>query len=286
MVDNNMTNNIPFISIIIATYNAEKYLERCFKSILSQTYKKFEILIQDGGSTDNTQNIINSYQNNIAYFASSNDNGIYDAWNRALPHCRGEWLCFMGADDYFIVPNIMTKYAEFLKSIIGKHAVAYGINHIVNGEGEVLYTMGKPWSEIETLFKNVMCLPHPGLMHHRSLFEKIGLFDESFKIAGDYDLLLRAIKIQAPVFWPNVVCTTPIGGISTLPTNNIRCLIEIQKAKTKNGINQANLYTIKQWAGAIIRLILWHFIGEKRSRQFLDHVRKTRGLTPFWTRTV
>jgi len=131
-----------------------------------------------------------------------------------------------------------------------------------------------------------MCLPHPGLMHHRSLIKKVGFFDESFRIAGDYEYMLRVIVIQAAVFWLKLVCATPIGGINTLPTYNIKCLIKIHKAKKQDGINQTNLYTLKQCAGAIIRLIFWHIIGEKRFRQVLDHVRKLRGLAPFWSRTV
>lgn len=279
-------NDAPLLSIIIATYNAGHTLERCLQSILSQDYKDIEILIQDGGSKDNTQTIVDTYRDNIAFFATSVDNGIYDAWNRAIPYCRGEWISFIGADDYFIDRQVLLHYSLYLKQIHSKHKIVYGINHIVNYKGDRLYTVGQSWSEVEKQFQHTMCLPHPGLMHHRSLFDQIGLFNDSYKIAGDYELLLRAIKVQTPEFWPNVVCATPIGGISTLPVNNIRCLIEIHRAKKQHGIYQIGLSAIKQWAGAIIRLSLWYGIGEKRFRLLLDQVRKIRGLAPFWTRAI
>ena len=103
------------ISIIIATYNAEKVLKRCLDSIVAQKTNDIEILIVDGDSTDSTMEIVQSYGSDIDYSLSEKDNGIYDAWNKALKVARGEWIMFLGADDYVLQDSVKV-YLDFLKS--------------------------------------------------------------------------------------------------------------------------------------------------------------------------
>lgn len=279
-------SNKPYITIIIATSNAGHDLKRCLDSIIKQTFKQFEILIQDNLSNDQTIPIIQSNKKFISHFESVRDNGIYDAWNRSIPFSKGEWICFIGSDDYFINSDVLLNYATFLKSVPTNRRIVYGINQIINLKGEVLYTVGKPWAEIKSTFRKMMTLPHPGLMHHRSLFHEVGLFNSQFKIAGDYEFLLRSLKNNPAVFWPKVVCATPIGGVSTLPENNLLCLSEIKRARIINGSKGVSILWIMQWIGAMIRLAMWNVIGAKRSRFILDTIRKFRGLDPFWTRAV
>jgi len=278
----------PFISIVIATYNAESVVDRCLNSIVTQEYNDLEIIIQDGESSDKTKDIIASFTNHSEiHIASFKDNGIYDAWNRALERCRGEWICFLGADDYFIDRKVLNEIALFLNGINTKHhKIVYGINQIVNQYGERLYEIGKPWNLVKNEFNNSMCLPHPGMMHHHSLFNEIGFFDPSYHIAGDYELLLRTLKNNQPAFWPKTICVVQFGGISTQPDNAIRCLIEVNRAQKRHEIKTSNTTFQKKWAIAILRLILWRVIGEKQFRRLLDYTRKQRGLPPFWTRAV
>ena len=87
------------ISIIIATWNSEKTLKRCLDSIIPQLTKKIELLIVDGGSIDKTNDIIDSYGENISFHISEPDKGVYDAWNKAITHSSGKWITFLGSDD-------------------------------------------------------------------------------------------------------------------------------------------------------------------------------------------
>ena len=270
----------PFISIVIATYNAESVVDRCLNSIVKQGYNDFEIIIQDGESSDKTNDIVASFstQSEI-HIASFKDNGIYDAWNRALERCRGEWICFIGADDYFIDRKVLKRIAPFLNGIDAKrYKIVYGINQIVNQYGERLYEIGKPWNLVKNEFNNSMCLPHPGMMHHHSLFKTVGKFDSNYRIAGDYELLLRVFKNSKPAFWSNIVCATPIGGISTIPKNCLKCLIEIQRAQKRNSINRISWHAFRQWINAIIRLSLWYTIGQEEYNKLFNILRKKRGL--------
>ena len=92
------------ISIITPTFNSEKYLERCIKSIQSQDYNNIEHIIIDGDSTDETRNIIKKYQNNKTILISEKDDGIWDAMNKGLKIASGDIVGFLNSDDYYY-PN-------------------------------------------------------------------------------------------------------------------------------------------------------------------------------------
>lgn len=102
------------ISIIIATYNAEKTLKRCLNSIVSQKKDQLELLIIDGCSTDRTMDIVREFAESIDVIVSEVDKGIYDAWNKGIRLATGEWIMFLGADDY-LLEGAMNVYWNYLK---------------------------------------------------------------------------------------------------------------------------------------------------------------------------
>lgn len=104
------------ISIIIATWNAAKTLRRCLDSIVSQLTDETELILIDGGSKDETNEIIDSYGDKIAVHVSEPDKGIYDAWNKGVMVAKGDWMMFMGADDV-LLPDAIKNYMHFTESI-------------------------------------------------------------------------------------------------------------------------------------------------------------------------
>ncbi|MCC8194941.1 MAG: glycosyltransferase, partial [Deltaproteobacteria bacterium] len=100
----------PFFTIVTATYNAAEVLSGLLDSLTAQTCQSFEVLIQDGGSSDATVEIIAGYKDRLnVRWASEKDSGIYDAWNKALPAARGEWILFLGADDRLDAPDVLER---------------------------------------------------------------------------------------------------------------------------------------------------------------------------------
>ncbi|MDL5501794.1 MAG: glycosyltransferase, partial [Candidatus Methanoperedens sp.] len=95
-------------------YNGAKTLQRCIDSVSNQSYLNKELIIIDGGSTDGTIEILRSSQDKITYWQSGPDNGIYDAWNKALDHARGDWICFLGSDDYLWKSNVFEEIMPHL----------------------------------------------------------------------------------------------------------------------------------------------------------------------------
>lgn len=217
----------PKLSIIIATWNAAETLERCLASIAAQTFTDWELLIRDGGSADATLSTIEKHQSTVTWWESAPDNGIYDAWNRAIPHTRGEYICFLGADDKWANKRAL----ETLFSAMGgrRYDIVSSRGLMVDPKTGNATTYGSPWSFDRLGRRMVLC--HPGLLHHRSLFEIHGNFDISYRIAGDLEFLLRLPKDINALDVNEVTVEIELAGISR---RNVMARLREQRAALSN----------------------------------------------------
>ena len=279
-------NSNPLITIIIAVFNGNETLQQSIKSITEQTYPNIQLIIIDGGSTDGTVELLQANDKSISYWISEPDQGIYNAWNKGLAQANGEWICFIGADDYFWNANVLEKMISLLKNLPSDIKVAYAQIMLLSKNGHELYSTGEAWSNVKQRFKQLMTIPHPGTMHRRSLFEQHGYFDESFRIAGDYELLLRELKTADAAYIPDIISVGMMqGGISSNPQNTLSQLYEVRRAQQKHGLKLPNFYWLMAVFRVYIRLLLWCLVGEKATRRALDMGRRMMGLPPHWTRT-
>ena len=213
-------NGRPLISIVIATSNAGKQLERCLLSIVSQRFKDLEIVVQDNNSTDQTSSIVKDFiardEASISWQTVS-DSGISDAWNRAIRRASGEWILFLGADDELADHKILSKVSVALKGVYPQYLVAYGRVTLCADDGSVLSVLGRDWQACARDFRSCLeVIPHQGTFHHKSLFHKHGLFDTGLMIRGDFDYLLRELALYDAYFIENLlVSRMAFGGIST-----------------------------------------------------------------------
>ncbi len=206
-----MQTSEPRLSIVIATYNAAITLEKCLSSISYQTFRDFELIIVDGLSTDGTIAIIEKHTDAIAYWHSHKDSGIYDAWNQGISKATGDYICFLGADDYFTDESSLLK----IFSVIGNKnydIVASQGKFLIEGGGH--HIIGNPWNQRKLGKRITVC--HPGLLHHRSLFERFGKFNTNFRIVGDYEFLLRLPPETTSLHVNSITVNIADGGISRL----------------------------------------------------------------------
>src|SRR5665648_53877 len=185
----------PLISVIVAVYNGSKTLQRCIDSVYDQTYPDKELIIIDGGSTDGTVDLLVANNDKITYWQSEPDNGIYNAWNKALNHAKGDWIYFLGSDDYLWKSSVFEEISSHLfKAESENIRLVYGQVARVTKNDEICCIEGDSWEYTRRgiVAEGICTFTHQGMFHHRSLFETYGKFDDSFKIAGDYELLIRA----------------------------------------------------------------------------------------------
>ncbi len=223
-------------SVIVAVLNQAGVLEQCIQSVVSQTYTHKELIVMDGGSTDGSLSILEANARHIAYWESKPDRGVYHAWNKALAQARGNWICFLGADDYFWNEHVLENLIPHLERATLKGLrIVYGRVGRVRKDGRLIRLHGKPWGKIRWLMAHGMPLVHAGIMHHSSLFQDHGAFDESFRIAGDYECLLRELKTARALFAEGV-CTVAHreGGMSD--TDKLLTCREIARARRIHGL--------------------------------------------------
>lgn len=220
--------NPPLISIVIATYNVGILLENTLISVFNQTYKNIEILVIDGGSEDQTVTYIEKHRSQITYYISEVDDGIYDAWNKGLKQAKGEWIAFLGAGDEYL-PEALQMYVDLIANLPYSVEFVSSRVAIVDGEGKCFYIHGKPWSWPK--FLTSMTCAHVGALHSRALFEKYGIFDITYRIAGDYEFLMRASSQLKAAFLPMVTVHMLNGGIST----SSKILFEDRRLKISTG---------------------------------------------------
>lgn len=180
----------PRLSIIVATWQAAQTLERCLKSIFEQEFTDWELLIADGKSGDGTVDLIRKYEPRIAWWQSKEDGGVYDAWNQALLQARGEYVCFIGADDAWSDSSSLSRLFEATGGREYDLITSRGL-YVDSSKGKS-FSFGSAWNYRRIGRRTVVC--HPGLLHRRSLFLTYGLFDTHYRIAGDLDFLLRLPK--------------------------------------------------------------------------------------------
>lgn len=239
------------ISIIIAVFNGAKTLQACLDSIAGQTYTNRELLIMDGGSTDSTVGLLKNNSDLIGYWESKKDRGIAHAWNKALELVTGEWILFLGADDYFHDKDVLTDVVATLRSD--------AIDDIVYGqivfEGGTY--SGQAFGGVCNLkqLERKMVFPHTAAFHRKNIFHEIGGFDESFKIAMDYDMLLRKRNLSVRFLNRRIAVMGGEGMSSNLINQTLR---EFRAAQIKNKVTwRIKIETWHAYYNLRHRLNLW-----------------------------
>ena len=229
------------ISIITATFNSAKTVRSTIESVLKQTYGDWELIIKDGGSKDDTLTICREYEAQAAgrmRIISSPDKGIYDAMNQGIEAATGDVVGLLNSDDFYTSEDILATVSEaFTASDID---AVYGDIHYVNEDNLekcVRYYSSASFHR-ERMMKGWMPA-HPSFYCRREVYLKYGLFDTSFKVAADFEQLLRLIyvnKIKTRYIAKDFV-TMRMGGASN---NGLQSRITIMKEHLrgfrKNGI--------------------------------------------------
>ena len=199
------------ISIVTITLNAEATIERTLISVLNQSYKNIEHIILDGGSKDKTINICKAFPH-ISKIISEPDKGIYDAFNKGLKLATGDIVGFLNADDVFYSNNTVS---EIIAAFNINIDCVYGNLDYVNEKGKIV----RNWisrTYKQGLAKKAWMPAHPTFYCRKEIYDRFGNYNDSFKVAGDFELCLRFLeknKVQSFHINKKLVKML-IGGIS------------------------------------------------------------------------
>ena len=245
------------VSLILTTYNSAGNLARTLASIECQDYPDIEVNIKDGGSTDNTLQIIRKYENDSVHdvhWITSADTGIYDAMNQGYGLATGDIIVFF--NDLFLCDDAvsqMVRVIEETPECVGAHAdLVYATDERVvrswrMGPQRSLYLGWMPG--------------HPTLFLKREIYEKYGLYNTDYRIAADYEFMIRFLKDRGNrlAYLPATIIRMYYGGTSTSDTGSyMLSLREGHRALKENGIKAAAMIDILRTCR-----VLWQFVARR-----------------------
>lgn len=212
------------ISIITVVYNNDKTIKSAIESVLTQSYSNIEYVIIDGGSSDKTVNIINEYKDQIGYFISEKDKGIYDAMNKGINSATGDVIGILNSDDLYqdtnVIENVMNQFNQNPSIDIVYGDLVYvksdNVNKVVrNWKSNTYYNR---------FFENGNVPPHPSLFVKKRIYEEAGLFNLDFKLAADYEFMLRIFKKYnfKSKYINKVIVKMRLGGATNQSFSNIK----------------------------------------------------------------
>jgi len=227
------------ISIITVVYNNEKTIEDAIQSVLAQSYPNIEYVIIDGKSTDGTIDTIFKYKANISKIISEKDSGIYDAMNKGIALANGDVVGILNSDDVYTNEYVLKRISEIFLSRPDIDIVYGDLIYVEQNDLNKIVRkwVSKPYNQ--RFFEHANVPPHPSVFLRKSVYQKMGLFDLNFKLAADYEFLLRIFKsnLFKSLYVSDVFVKMRLGGASNKNFNNI--LLgnkDIYNAWQKNGL--------------------------------------------------
>lgn len=231
-------------SIITVVWNNKDTIKDALDSVLVQTYKNIEYIIIDGASTDGTVEIIQSYDNKIIKFISEKDNGIYDGLNKGLNLATGDVIAFLHSDDLYSSVNIINDIVNVFKCDNTLDGIYGDLVYTTKNNTNKILRYWKSTDFNKSLLVKGWMPAHPTFVLKKEIYMKYGGFDLNFKIAADYDFMLRVLNAGIKVkYIPKVLYKMRVGGESNKSIKNIILKSkEDLKALKKNNIG--GIYTL------------------------------------------
>jgi len=234
----------PLVSVITVVFNGAQYLQTAIDAVASQTYPRIQHIVIDGASTDGTVSIIEGNQSRLAYWKSEPDKGLYDAMNKGLDLVTDpeSYVLFANADDSLFSTDSIE---QVIANSAGEDLV-YG--KMIFSDGQMSGMLGREVN-LGDLARQTLC--HPATFVKRRVFDKIGRFDTRFRIAADYDFIVRAFAAGVTTRFVDVVVSRmSMGGLSDdrfmLSCKERKEVIRLRFPLLRRlaGVWQVNLYDI------------------------------------------
>ncbi len=237
------------ISVITATYNAEKTIEDTLKSVRAQSYTDREHIVIDGASKDASLAIVERYAPYLAHVVSEPDHGVYDAMNKGIALASGEVVAFLNADDIYANDGVLARVAAAFESDVLDAVYADATFVSPEEPGRVVRRYSSARFHSDRIAWGWMPA-HPSLFVRQSLFGRFGLFNPSYRIAGDFEWIARVfsqpgIRVR---YLPEVLVRMRTGGISTGGWRNTLLLNrEVLRACRANGLRSNYLKILSKY---------------------------------------
>ncbi|MEM8673134.1 MAG: glycosyltransferase family 2 protein [Cyanobacteria bacterium P01_G01_bin.67] len=263
---------LPLVTIITVVYNNDIYIAETINSVINQSYSNIEYLIIDGGSTDNTLEIIKQYEDHIDYWISESDRGLYDAMNKGIALATGEIIGIINSDDLYLPTTVEQVVHEYQKQ--QQPCVIYGNMYKFADEYQTVSLHQGDLSD--RAFQNARILiNHPTCFVHCTLYENWGGFKPEYEVGADRELMMRFhthhaifINLRQPLAKFRLGGTTSNQSLSKIIK---RELIQEYKLLTNYQISTRIIVAVlcRKTVQSLRKWIFYHILGEKLTNQLI-----------------
>ena len=241
----------PLVSIVTPSYNQAEFLAETINSVLNQTYPRIEYIIVDGGSTDGSVEIINKFQDRIAWWVSEKDQGQTDAINKGFQHATGEIYAWLNSDDRYYPQAISEAVQFFIKN--PDVGLVYGDLNFINHNGNIVGRFNARETNYQKLRRGFVHIPQPSAFWRADLWKEVGPLDPEMFFAMDYDLWIRLAKISPIRYYrDHVWADFRIHDQSKTITADEQCWSEMLQIHHRDGGSRFSPLVVKYWIRKIV----------------------------------
>jgi glycosyltransferase involved in cell wall biosynthesis len=249
------------VSIITPSYNQAIFLERTILSVLNQTYPEIEYFIVDGGSQDDSVNVIHKYQDKLKGWVSEKDQGQTDAINKGFAMANGDILAWINSDDTY-EPDAIKLAVEYLEAH-PEVGLVYGDTKFINEKDEVIGTFPAAVTNYAKLRQGYVHIPQQASFFRASLWKQVAPLDPSFYFAMDYDLWVRLAKLSGIAYIHRHMANFRLHGEAKTIHSDDRCWPEMLKVHYRDGGTFLSLIVLKYY----LRIIAGPYLRWRRKQQ-------------------
>jgi glycosyltransferase involved in cell wall biosynthesis len=254
-------DDTPLVSIVTPSYNQARFLPATIESVLGQTYPNIEYIIIDGGSSDGSLQVIQSYADRLVYWVSEPDQGQTDGINKGFARANGQVLAWLNSDDTY-QPNAVAEAVDYL-SLHPQVGMVYGQASFIDEHGRQIGRFPAAQTDYQRLRRGYVHIPQQAAFWRAELWQQVGPLDPSYYFAMDYDLWLRLAKVSkmqhVPRLWANFRLHS---GAKTIAEDD-RCWPEMIRIHYRDGGSRFSIITAKY----VLRRLLAPLVTWRRRRR-------------------
>jgi glycosyltransferase involved in cell wall biosynthesis len=246
----NSTSNLPKVSIIIPSFNQGQFLEASIRSVLEQDYPNIECIVVDGGSKDNSVEIIKKYQDHFAWWVSEKDKGHAAALNKGFSHATGDILAWLNSDDIYF-PGAVSEAVSVLQSR-SEAGMVYGDADLIDDSGETVGQFGSKQTSYRQMLRGSVHIPQATTFFRADVWRKIGPLDLSLFFSFDYDLWVRIAKVSQVLYIPKRWAKFRIHGEGKTIVNDDRCYPDMLRVLEREGGSWLSWLRLRMYARKLV----------------------------------
>ena len=229
----NFSSNLPKVSIITPSYNQGQFLEASIRSVLEQDYPNLEYIVVDGGSKDNSVDIIRKYENHFAWWVSEKDRGHADALNKGFARATGEILAWLNSDDIYF-PGAVTDAVSVLVSR-PEVGMVYGDADLIDDSGLTVGKFASKQTSYRQMLRGSVHIPQATTFFRADTWRTVGPLDLTLFFSFDYDLWVRISKVSRLMYVPRRWAKFRIHGAGKTIVNDDRCYPDMLRVLEREG---------------------------------------------------